>query len=430
MTRAAPQSYVEIRRPGTKEYVRAPHVSLSYEDQESKTDKVTIVVSNYDLSAIDGDLWIPGNELRFTFGYANNRAPMRDAIIICLKGFHPTLTVEADSKDELLNRIQRTDRKWEKVKRSDVVREILMGPPYNVPAAQLHVEDTKVIAPTVTQGGRTDMQLIRELAMREGFEFYFAWDGAHFHQRNLKQAPARVLTYFLPDPIQGDIISISIDENKRLRKAGAVKTTARDPETGEVREIRADNASTANDRVKLSDETSTYGSEVLEAVNGVTGETYLTDKPPSEDALKVGTASEVVVASADTPELAAREAAGIYKKSQLQGVKLTIVTPLDPQLFAKSVIELRGVGVRLGGKWYVKEVKHDVNAGTSTAKLAREGSGTANAAKKNDAEPEKGPNGEEIFTDPTGGKWTIQETINPITGESEQTYVPYGGGFQ
>lgn len=215
-------------------------LSMSFEDVEVKADKLIVNVDNYDLSQFDNAAWQAGNTIIFAFGYPGAMSPTREAKIQSVKGFNP-LVVEAHGTESSMNRKPVTDRHWENTKRSDVVREVVRG--YGFSDAQMFIEDTKLLFEQVTQGRLTDLQLLRDIAHREGFEFYCDHDGVHFHPRKLDQAPVRTWTYFT-DPGQGDILGITTKDDKKPGKPGAVTYQGRDPLTKETFEVTVDGAST------------------------------------------------------------------------------------------------------------------------------------------------------------------------------------------
>src|SRR6201999_92301 len=63
------------------------------------------------------------------------------------------------------------------------------------------------------------------------------------------------------------------------------------------------------------------------------------------------------------PAAAARQASADLRRAQQQAVKCNITLEGDPNLHAKTVIELRGVGKRLSQLYYVRGTAHFVSAG-------------------------------------------------------------------
>jgi phage protein D len=255
---SAPTFRVAVRGAGSSEIVDVPNrriISLTFEDEETKADKLTLQIDNHDLSQLDNPAWQAGNTIIFQFGYPGAMSPVREAKIQGTKGFNP-LTVEAHGAESSMNRAPRTDRHWENTKRSDVVREILRG--YGFSDLQMFIEDTKLVLDQITQGRLTDLQLLRSIAQREGFEFYVDFDGVHFHPRKLDQPPIRTWVYFT-DPGRGDIINIAVEDSKKAGKPGSIVAQGRDPITKESFEVKVDGSTTT--MVALAPERTVVGPE-------------------------------------------------------------------------------------------------------------------------------------------------------------------------
>jgi len=425
---SAPQFFVAVRHPtsGAEERVDQSErvLSMSFEDTEAKADKLVLSIDNYDLSQLDSPLWQPGNIVEFSFGYPGAMSPTREMKIQTVKGFNP-LQVEAHGDEAIFNRRPRTDRKWENVKRSDVVRKI--AEEYGYQPDQLHITDTKLVVDQVTQGRMTDLQLIKSLAFRDGFEFYIDFDGLHFHPRNLDQRPLKEVTYFTDRT--GDIISVSVEDSRAPGKPGAVAVAGRDPMNKETFKVDADDKSTP--RTTVAPERTSYG--VIEKIDGVTGATH-------EESVPVKTvAQEITIPSREvTKEAATQGAQGLFKQLQLKAVSMTLGLRGDAQLMAKSIIAVKGLGARLSGNCYVISVKHDLGAGfTSTAKVRRDGHSTAvgqggfrsttaaSTAKANNKDPLQ--NVDAAGKETLSGAFRQVEVIDPVTGATSVKLV-YSGG--
>jgi hypothetical protein len=140
-------------------------------------------------------------------------------------------------------------------------------------AADLHKpppDDPKVTG-TMTQARMTDAQFLRQLATREGFEFYVDFDGLHFHQRRLGQRPVRVFRWYTA-PEVGEVLAINI-ENDVTAKPGAVRVRGRDPVTRRDIDERGSNATTTRDTL----------APVIEIVDPETGSTRLERRNVSEE---------------------------------------------------------------------------------------------------------------------------------------------------
>jgi hypothetical protein len=319
-------------------------LSFTFEDSEKKADKLVLTVDNWDLANFDDPVWKKGNILEVSWGYPGEMAPARECVIQKVTGFQQ-LSVEAHAKSVLMNKVARC-RTFENKKRSDVAREVAEENGYG---GQLQdIEDSGEVLPLITQARMTDAQFLRQLATREGFEFYVDFDGLHFHQRRLGQRPVRVFRWYTA-PEVGEVIAINI-ENDVTAKPGAVRVRGRDPLTRRDIDERGSNATTTRDSL----------APVIEIVDPETGSTRLERRNVSEE---VRPSAE---ASAGT---ARREADARYRRSQQTTVELTATVLGDPSVLAKTVVEFQGISQRLSGKYFVKEAKHKIDSSGYTVEL-------------------------------------------------------------
>lgn len=328
-------------------------VGFEYEDCEAKADKLKLRVDNYDLSNFDDPIWRKGNVVEVSWGYADAMAPTRRCQIRKVTGFQE-LAVEAHGMEVALN-TQVRSRTFENMSRADVVRKIAQEWGYRSDDV-LHIESTEVVHATIVQARLTDAQFMRRLAHKEGFEWFIDFDGFHFHQRNLTQRALRVLEWKGPDAPYREIININV-ENDITAKAGKVRVKSRDPVKRRTIDISASVEADLK-RAVLGD--------VVEA--------------PGPDAKTPGfqnVAHEEVHPSTEHTEAGAkRHAEGKLRRSQHLAVKASIDMLGDPNLLAKSVVELRGIGKRLSGRYYVKQVTHKIRDGyTCEVKVVSDGSG-------------------------------------------------------
>jgi phage protein D len=266
-------------------------LSFTFEDSEKKADKLVLTVDNWDLSNFDDPVWKKGNLLEVSWGYPGEMAPARECVIQKVTGFQQ-ISVEAHAKSVLMNKVARC-RTFENKKRSDVAR--LIAEEHGYGAGLQDIEDTGEVLPLITQARMTDAQFLRQLATREGFEFYVDFDGLHFHQRRFGQRPVRVFRWYTA-PEVGEVLAINI-ENDVTAKPGAVRVRGRDPLTRRDIDERGSNATTMRDSL----------APVIEIVDPETGSTRLERRNVSEE---VRPSPE---ASAGT---ARREADARYRRAQ------------------------------------------------------------------------------------------------------------------
>jgi phage protein D len=320
-------------------------------------------------------------------------APARECVIQKVTGFQQ-LAVEAHAKSVLMNKLAKC-RTFENKKRSDVAREVAEENGYG---GQLQdIEDSGEVLPLITQARMTDAQFLRQLATREGFEFYVDFDGLHFHQRRLGQRPVRVFRWYTAPEI-GEVLAINI-ENDVTAKPGAVRVRGRDPLTRRDIDERGSNATTTRDSL----------APVIEIVDPETGSTRLERRNVSEE---VRPSPE---ASAGT---ARREADARYRRSQHTTVELTATVLGDPNVLAKTVVEFQGISQRLSGKYFVKEAKHKIDSSGYTVELKclRDGTSEVGGA------PSAGRPNRESAADADPNALRPVEVVDPETGATRIEY--------
>lgn len=381
VARSAPLIRLAVQRPGGEPRVvliglpnddpaslgfEVRLLSLRFTDDEKKMDTVVLTVDNRNLDQLDGDLWELGNRIAFQFGYPGHMSPIRQATITCVKGFQ-VLTIEADADEIVMGRVQRTERLWEGVRRSDVARELARE--YGFSEAQIFVEDSPYTVESITQAGSNDHQLLRRLALADGYEFYIDHDGFHFKARDLDATPIRVLTYFA-DPGVGDILSLEMETDRKIAKPGKISAAGKDATTGQSFLVTADNASNA-DRTALVPTAAAVGPDDEEglAFDVKTGQQFTVKVP------RVKSEGVAVVAPSNekTRDHAQQSVDAAYRQNALKGATLTMKIIGDPTLFAKKLIRLKGAGLKLSGNWYVTSASHALTGDyTTTLKLGRD----------------------------------------------------------
>jgi len=313
-------------------------ISFQFTDREGGVDKLSLTVDNKDLSNFDDPVFEFGAKLRIAWGNGRGPSPLQDMVIRKVTGGRQ-LRVEAVTKQGALLDTLKRRRRFESVRRSDVVRTIAKENGFLEP----DIEETVEIFDSIAQSNLTDGQLLRKLAVLEGFEFYVDAFGLHWHRRRVGQAPIRRYIYFT-DPEGGDIIDFSV-ENDVTRRPGKVTVKSRDPIAKTDIEASASNS---------EDKSRDVLAEYTGTIDGESGD-FVVDK--AEVAQETTVASNV-----QTQEDAVAEAKGKYRRTAQRAVKLNLQLRGDPTLQAKTVIEVVGLGKRISGKYYVREVDHTLDA--------------------------------------------------------------------
>lgn len=309
--------------------------TFSLVDREGGMDKLELTVDNRDLANFDDPLFEFGAKLRIAFGNGRAASPVRDMVVRKVTGGR-TLTVNAVTRNGSLLDTKKRRRVFQNVTRSEVVSQIARENGFTQP----DIEDTEERFPCISQSNLTDGQLLRKLASLQQFEFFIDFSGLHWHRRRVDQAPARRYIYYT-DPAGGEIIDFNI-ENDITRRPARVTVKSRDPISKEDIEANASNNEDPEREVLAS-----YAA----TVDGESGE------------VKREVVQETTVASnVQTQTDAEVEAKGKFRKAQQHAVKLTLNLRGDPSLIAKTVIEVEGMGSRVSGKYYVKEVRHTLDA--------------------------------------------------------------------
>ncbi len=61
-------------------------LSFSFEDHETKADKLSLTVNNWDLSQFDDPTWRKGTILEATWGYVGDMTPARRCVVQKISG--------------------------------------------------------------------------------------------------------------------------------------------------------------------------------------------------------------------------------------------------------------------------------------------------------------------------------------------------------
>lgn len=446
-----PIFYVLVVTAGSANVQRVDATDLitafEYEDSEKKADKLTLTVDNWDLSNFDNPIWKPGNSLYVTWGYNGRVTPERQCVIQKVTGA-TELKVEAQSKSVVMNREVRSAL-YENTRRSEIVHAIAKQYGYGDNAR--FIEDTEEVYESIVQARATDAQFIKRLADLEGFEFYVDFEGFHWHPRRMGQQPHRVLQWFLP-PAVGDILGFSV-ENDIFAKPKKVTTKGRDPLGKKDINGEGSDSATERDALRPAEPPGILDSIASAFTGAATAQpTPATEKPqagpeeggaPYRQVLDEADATETTewIENAPTTETsdnqAKKEAGGKFKRAAQTTVKLDIDLVGDPFIFAKTVLDIRGISKRLSGLYYVNEVKHTIGSGGYSLKIKCStdgtGGGPANGNvlqletdKKTKAKPSKA-NVNDQKPKEDGGMLDYRENLDPATGKTEVDYFDLGG---
>lgn len=331
-------------------------MSFSFTDNERKVDVLKLSVNNEDLSHFDDPVWVTGRTLRFSFGWAEEGSPIREATIRKVNGGRQ-LNIEAHAKSVLIDKIQKR-RRFDNKTRSQVIQQIATE---NGFGGAVDIEDTEEVFETITQANYTDAQFLRKLAHLEHFEFFLDFDGLHWHRRKTGQRPIKKFTYY-SDPGIGTIQDFNVNTDV-TRKPGRIRVKSRDPIERRTVEAVSENA-TETDRDVLQEapvvgtpSEEERGLFSQESGNFSEATVDVSTSAPQETAAQEVTRPSNVATEKD----AKREAKGRFIKTQQTAVKMTLKLIGEPGVLAKSIIEIENMGRRLSGKYYVQTAVHTLD---------------------------------------------------------------------
>lgn len=412
--REAPMLLVKLRTDEGQDFrvVTDRVLSFKYTDRERRADVCKLTIDNGNLENFDDPVFKKGSRLIVQWGYPGRMSPARQVIITSVKGFK-RLEIEATSEAILLNTVTRV-RTFENRTISQVVTDMATEAGFS--GDSLHIEETTEVIDTITQSRLTDAQFIRRWASRLGFEFYVDWEGFHFHPRRLGEAPVRTFRYFT-DPNEGDILDEPNVDNDVTARPGRVRARGRDALRREDIDEAADD-STDSDRDVLAPIT-----EVLDPEDGST----------THVGYRLGSEEVVPVAAPGGSTEARTRARARFRRAQQVAVRMTLPVIGDPQLYAKTVIQIEGMGIRLSIRYWVSEVEHDLSPGgyRCNLKLVSDGHGghatTSSRARglelleQNRPEPTASgvPNeGDAPEEEGADSEAPLREVVDPETGRS------------
>lgn len=340
-------------------------ISFTYTDSEKKTDKLSLSVDNFDGSAWDTGIFEKGNIIKLRWGYPGFLCPERQVVIKKATGGQ-VMAVEAEDRGVLMHRTTVCED-YENMTRSDVVRIIAERNGFGSEAQ--HVEDTGEVIDIINQPNISDARMLKRLAHKHGFQFYIDWDGLHWHSRMFNQTPERVYRWYTDGGNEAPdrILTYNV-ENDLTAKPARTRLKGMNPKTKKPISQEASEDDTKRTRLQTV---------VLNR-----------DVKAGEWAQSKRTSSEEDKPTAeDTDSKAKARADGRHKRTVEAAVKMTITVIGDPLLLAKTVIEVQGIAERLTGKYYIKEVVHNIASGYQcTLKLITDGTrGTKGAVSVNEA---------------------------------------------
>lgn len=342
----APCFLIRVQGRELRHGVTVDVLSVSVTDHADRADSFTFTLRDRHPEAerlfaggdqlhwMDSDTFDEGNRVEIHIGYVDNMQPMIAGEVTALTPNFPanglpTLTVQGYS---LFHRLQRNRirRPFKTSRDSDIVREIAAAMNLNA-----SVDHTEAEHPTVSPVGETYASFLRQRAERIGYEVFVKQDTLYFKRPRYLENPGPDLTL----EWGRSLISFS----PRLSTYSAVtRVTARGPQTsqGRGKEPLVGTANTGDIRVRMGTET---GQQICERCFG---EHHLLIEDHN------------IASAAEAREMSL----GRMEKEAMNYITGRGSCMGNPQLMARKVIELKGLGKRFSGRYYVTSATHSISS--------------------------------------------------------------------
>jgi uncharacterized protein len=309
--------------------------SFNLSVRERHPDNGRLFAGGPELQWLDSDVFDEGNEVEVHLGYAGDlHLMLRGEITAVTSNFpesgQPTLRVEGFSLYHQLQRHRRREP-FDSATDSGIAREIAgdLG-------LSAEVDETEAEHPLYSPKGANYAQILQERAGRIGYEVTIKDRTLYFQKARYLSSPSPAVTL----EWGRNLLSFS----PRLSTHNAVsQVTVRASQTshGRGKEPLVGTASSGDERVKMGQES---GNEVARRAFGESSlliEDHSVSSPQE--------ANEVALA-------------------QLESRALGFITGTgacigDPNLRARTVIELTGLGKRFSGQYYVTSTTHTIDSG-------------------------------------------------------------------
>ncbi len=373
---------------------------FTYEDHDDAADKVTVQLANPDLILLDRHDVLGGVTWHVSWGLDGAMSRPRAMTVRSVRGVE-VLTVEGHAHHIAMDRVVRS-RTFVGMTRSQIMRQVAGEHGFAGPFAQ--IADTEERFETIHQVAETDARFLRRLARLEDFTFSLDEDRLVIAAASSLAEPTRVFTW-RPGTSEGEVKSLNVESNLAL-VVGHVELRGRDPK--EKKTVVATATRTADERRGFD--------RWFDRVSGETGRTRVEDRTPPASAAVV-TQPTTVTSQAGVQ----RKATARLRRLDADAVRVTMQVVGDPTLRPRQVIELRGAGQRLSGRYLVRAAKHQVGTEYVTDLTARRLVGGEGAALRPAAgTPPTAASGAAPPAAPAARPLTPTDLIDPETGHTSQ----------
>jgi phage protein D len=335
----APLRYITIAGKDLPKDISDDVISFSYEDIDDKMDELRLTILDKTGAHIDDPLLQEGNEIKARWGYLGNLSDTKTCTIkeidYDFSGGETVISLVAyDKGHKLTGRAARTCWKGKPV--SEVVKEI----------ADKHGLKSEVDVPddaareSISQGGKNDMEFLRELATESGCVMKVRNDTLTFLPER-EHDPIVAFEYNREQDGYLKFMRIDSDSEKGKGAAAETEVSGVDPLTGKP----------FKETGKAAD--SKY-------VMKLAGQAGVHETPPQEKHDETGKVAATTVQDAKTAKSAAKTTAANAVKSAISASAEIIGLPY---LASQTTITITGIGKKFSGNWKVKSVTHKIDSG-------------------------------------------------------------------
>jgi len=328
------------------EYLQTRLLSFKFTDNDNRKDKCVLELNNDDFALYDNPVFTKGQKLIITWGWPGQMAPPRRMVVVKVEGgsrvrvvLHCTLVLLDNEKKY---------RHEENITHSDFVRMVAGEHGYSGPT--LDIDETTEVFPDITQPKwMTDARMLKQLARKNGFQFYVDAAGLHWHKPRTDIDPVRTFLYKI-DPGRGSILEPPEIEANLTRGVAKVRVLARDPITREpvIGEASDENA----DMTSLGEEQE-FGNPDGNLGKREARVTRVDERP----------GGYMTQTQADA------EAKARYRETAKNRYKMKLKVIGDARMPAKCVVDIWGVSESMDGLYYVKQVDSMISDGKFTQTL-------------------------------------------------------------
>ena len=338
MSGIAPRWQITVEGKDVSAEISADVLSVSFEDHATDADMVTLELANPLNRWTDSPLFEPGNVLELAIGYGQSLTPVFKGPVVRPEPTFPadgvpTLTLCAYDLSHGMRRDEEKKRAatWQEITDSDLATQIAQK--HGFKAADIDVDETQLVIPYVAQGNETDWAFLKRRAERIGFEVFVDRDTFHFH------APRDALSQ-LPG---------TLEYRRNLRSFDARLSVEKQVT-----------------KVIVKGWDATAGEPIVAIATGDDTARSVLGEKAAADFVKedFGDGAKILHDLVPRTVKEAEELAKAYlKQREYMLVEGSGSVVGDPDLKAKTLVEIAGVGARYSGTYYVTKVTHSIGDG-------------------------------------------------------------------